>query len=97
MENERKKYSQSLVKFIYSEEATKFCDIFPILSTTVHTVKNKGNILQNFVAFSEYMNFKKQQHHINIINLQLQTQVHFMSTAMPSLGLRPQARTYRSK
>ena len=25
----------------------------------VHTVKNKGKISQNFVAFSEYMNFKK--------------------------------------
>ena len=25
--------------------------------TTVHTVKSKGKILQNFVAFSEYMNF----------------------------------------
>ena len=25
--------------------------------TTVHTVKIKGKILQNFVAFSEYMNF----------------------------------------
>ena len=24
-------------------------------------VKSKGNILQNFVAFSEYMNFIKQQ------------------------------------
>ena len=27
------------------------------LLTTVHTVKSKGKILQNFVAFSEYMNF----------------------------------------
>ena len=25
-------------KFIYSEEATKFCEIFTLLSTTVHTV-----------------------------------------------------------
>ena len=46
------------VKFIYSEKATKFCEIFPLLLTTVHTVKSKGKILQNFVAFSEYMNFK---------------------------------------
>ena len=45
------------VKFIYSEKATKFCEIFPILLTTVHTVKCKGNILKKFVAFSEYMNF----------------------------------------
>ena len=46
-----------VVKFIYSEKATKFCEIFPLLLTTVHTVKSKGNISQNFVAFSEYMNF----------------------------------------
>ena len=43
------------LKFIYSEKATKFCEIFPLLLTTVHTVKSK--ISQNFVAFSEYMNF----------------------------------------
>ena len=46
-----------LLKFIYSEKATKFCKIFPLLLTTVHAVKSKGNISQNFVAFSEYMNF----------------------------------------
>ena len=46
-----------LVKFIYSEKATKFCKIFSLLLTTVHTVKSKGKISQNFVAFSEYMNF----------------------------------------
>ena len=46
------------LKFIYSEKATKVCEIFPLLLTTVHTVKNKGKISQNFVAFSEYMNFK---------------------------------------
>ena len=45
------------VKFIYSEKARKFCEIFPLLLTTVHTVKIKGKISQNFVAFSEYMNF----------------------------------------
>ena len=46
------------VKFIYSEKATKFCEIFPLLLTTVHTVKSKRKISQNFVAFSKYMNFK---------------------------------------
>ena len=45
------------LKFIYSEKATKFCEIFSILSTTVHTVKSKVKILQTFEAFSEYMNF----------------------------------------
>merc|ERR1711997_1165704 len=46
------------LKFIYSEKATKFCEIFTLLLTTVHTVKSKVKISQNFVAFSEYMNFK---------------------------------------
>ena len=45
-----------VLKFIYSEKATKFCKIFPLLLTTVHTVKSKGKISQNFVAFSEYIN-----------------------------------------
>ena len=45
------------LKFIYSEKATKFCEIFPLLLTTVHTVKGKGKISQNFVGFSEYLNF----------------------------------------
>ena len=48
----------SLVKFIYSEKATKFCEIFPLILTVCSWVKIKGKILQNFVAFSEYMNFK---------------------------------------
>ena len=47
-----------IVKFIYSEKATKFCEIFPLLLSTVHTDKSKGKISQNFVAFTEYMNFK---------------------------------------
>ena len=45
------------LKFIYSEKATKFCEIFFLLLTTVHTVKSEGRNSQNFVAFSEYMNF----------------------------------------
>ena len=45
-----------MLKFIYSEKATKFCEIFPLL---LHTVKSKGKISQNFEAFSEYMNFTR--------------------------------------
>ena len=51
------KYINTL-KFIYSEKATKFCVIFTLILTTVHTIKSKVKILQKFVAFSEYMNFK---------------------------------------
>ena len=46
------------LKFIYCEKATKFCEIFPLLLTALHTVKSKGKMSQNFVAFWEYLNFK---------------------------------------
>ena len=46
-----------VVKFIYSEKATKFCKISTLLLSYVVTVKSKVEISQNFVAFSEYMNF----------------------------------------
>ena len=46
-----------VLKFIYSEKATKFCEILTLLLATVHTVKSKVKISQNFEAFSEYMNF----------------------------------------
>ena len=47
----------TFVKFIYSEEATKFCEIFTLFLTVSTVVKSKVKILQNFVAFSEYMKF----------------------------------------
>ena len=51
------------LKFIYSEKATKFCEIFPLLIdlllSYIVPVKSKVKISQNFVAFSEYMNFIK--------------------------------------
>ena len=43
--------------FIYSEKATKFCKIFNIDLTVTTQDKYKVEILQKFVAFSEYMNF----------------------------------------
>ena len=44
-------------KFIYSEKATKFCEIsnFPLVLCSAS--KSKVEILQKFAAFSEYMNF----------------------------------------
>ena len=47
------------IKFIHSEKATKFCEIFILLLTVCTVVKIKVKISQNFVAFSEYMNFTK--------------------------------------
>ena len=46
-----------IVKFIYSEKATKFCEIFTLHLSYVVPVKSKVKISQKFVAFSEYMNF----------------------------------------
>ena len=45
------------IKFIYSEKATKFGEISTLLLSYVVPVKSKVEISQNFVAFSEYMNF----------------------------------------
>ena len=45
------------IKLIYSEKASKFCEIFPLLLTACTVFKSKGKISQNFVAFSECMNF----------------------------------------
>ena len=49
-------HKRHCIKFIYSEKAKKFCEIFTLLLSYVVPVKCKVNILQNFVAFSEYMN-----------------------------------------
>ena len=46
-----------MLKFIHSEKATKISETFPLLLTTVHTIKSKVKISQNGVAFSECMNF----------------------------------------
>ena len=45
------------LKFIYSEKATKFCEISANYLTGSTLDKKLVEISQNFVAFSEYMNF----------------------------------------
>ena len=45
---------------MYSEKATKFCKIFNLLLSYEVPVKSKVKISQNFVAFSEYMNFMRE-------------------------------------
>ena len=47
-----------MIKFIYSEKATKICEIFSLLLSYAVPVKSKVKISQYFVAFSEYMNYK---------------------------------------
>ena len=42
---------------IFSEKATKLCEIFTLLLSECTVVKSKVKISKNCVAFSEYMNF----------------------------------------
>ena len=64
-----------MLKFIYSEKATKFCEISTVDLSYVVPVKSTVEILQKFVAFSEYMNFttiksaycKMSEKHIKIL------------------------------
>ena len=49
--------SFAVVKFIHSEKVTQLCEIFTLLLNICTVVKSKVKISQNFVAFSEYMNF----------------------------------------
>ena len=44
---------------MYSERATKFCEISSLLLFYVVPAKSKVKVSQNLVAFSEYMNFNK--------------------------------------
>ena len=46
-----------ILKFIYSEKATKFWEISNLDLTVCSKVKPKVDISSNYVAFSEYMNF----------------------------------------
>ena len=55
-----KKFNYGLpfgIKFIYLEKATKFCKISTVDLTGTTWHKPSVEILQNFVAFSEYMNY----------------------------------------
>ena len=45
------------IKLKFSEKATKFDKISILVLTFLCNVKNKMEILSNFVAFSEYVNF----------------------------------------
>ena len=53
-----------LVRLIYSEKATKFCEIHTILLSVSTVDKSKVEISQNFVAFSEYTNSNLSWHQV---------------------------------
>ena len=48
---------------MYSEKTTKFWEISTLLLSVCTADKSKVEILQNFVAFSEYMNFMNLRFH----------------------------------
>ena len=48
-------YVSDVVKFIYSEKATKICEIFTSILSYVVPVKNKVKISQNAVAHSSLL------------------------------------------
>ena len=73
----------TLLKFIYSGKATNFCEIFTLLLSYVVPVKSKVKISQNFVAFSEYMNFNLILI-VKSLKIELHTQ-HKSTTMTPKL------------
>ena len=82
-------HSKNLVylKFIYSENATKFCEIFTLLLSYVLPVKSKVKILQNLVAFSEYMNFTRVETRQPVTTLMMQALPILKFTIIKKLGL----------
>ena len=60
--------SKKQLQFIYSEKATKFCEILTLLLTVCTVVKSKVKISQNFVAFlkKKQKNFVKTIHRFRI-------------------------------
>ena len=65
------------IKFIHSEKATQLCEIFTLLLSYVVPVKSKVKISQNFVAFSEYMNFIFDSFRINRVHCTPHDFTHF--------------------
>ena len=62
-------HSKMELKFIYPEKATNFCEISTVDLSYVVTVKSPVEISQNFVAFSEYMNFTRSCEIFDPLNL----------------------------
>ena len=51
--------NEQSLKFIYSEKATNFWEVSTVDLSYVVKIKSMVKISQNFVAFSEYMNFNQ--------------------------------------
>ena len=51
----------AILKFIYSEKATKFCEISIVDLSFIVPIKFMVEISQNFVVFSEDINFNSNR------------------------------------
>ena len=80
--------AQNSLKFIYSGKATTFCEISIVDLSYVVPVKSTVEISQNFVAFSEYMNFNRK------ISLQNETEVGLHSFECPPKNSNPDRYLY---
>ena len=84
-------HCSDMIKFIYSEKATKFWEISTLDLSYVVPVKPTVEISQNFVVFSEYMNFTKNVSHNNRWNL-YSTYIFFMMKSIGRIWDRRQSR-----
>ena len=64
-----------LIKFLYSEKATKFWEISTVDFSYVVPVKSTVEISQNVLAFSEYMNFNLKFLYFQVIWQKLKTKL----------------------
>ena len=85
-----------MLKFIYSEKATKFCEIFPLLLSYLCSAnqQSKGKIWQNFVAFSEYMNFTVQDFLIKLGIKPIMYLVEIVIFSLYHVIIRPKYQNY---
>ena len=80
-----------LLKFIQSEKATKFCNIFTLLLTGTTQDKSKVKISQNFVVFSKYINFKKKKSNVffqDFVFFQIHLNLDILTPLTISRGLK---------
>ena len=60
---------KNVLKFIYSENATKFCEISTLLLSAVLTDKSKVKIFQNSNSKQYLFNNQWQQQHVRIMDI----------------------------
>ena len=80
-------------KFIYSEKAKQFCEIFTLLLSYLVPVKSKVEISQNCLAFSEYMNFNKTVHCYSYMMAVFTVIFHLPGTALAQGPFFPRGKT----